>query len=53
VKRRAFLKSAAVALAAVGTMAAPTYLARAATPVLRFVPTADLASLDPIWSRPT
>jgi hypothetical protein len=36
VKRRAFLKSGAGALAAVGTMAAPTYLARAATPVLRF-----------------
>jgi peptide/nickel transport system substrate-binding protein len=49
VKRRAFLRSAAGALAAAGTMAAPTYLARAATPVLRFVPTADLASLDPIW----
>jgi peptide/nickel transport system substrate-binding protein len=50
VKRRAFLRSAAGALAAAGTMASPTFSARAATPVLRFVPTTDLASFDPIWS---
>jgi peptide/nickel transport system substrate-binding protein len=31
-------------------MGAPTISARVATPVLRFVPTADLASFDPIWS---
>lgn len=49
-KRRAFLRSAAGALAAAGTMGAPTISARVATPVLRFVPTADLASFDPIWS---
>jgi peptide/nickel transport system substrate-binding protein len=50
VKRRAFLKSAAGALAAGGLMAAPPFSARAATPTLRFVPTSDLASFDPIWS---
>jgi len=49
VKRRAFLRSAAGALAA-GAMAAPIHSARAATPVLRFVPTTDLASFDPVWS---
>ena len=48
-KRRAFLRSAAGALAA-GAMAAPIRSARAATPVLRFVPTTDLASFDPVWS---
>jgi peptide/nickel transport system substrate-binding protein len=50
VKRRAFLRSAAGALAAAGTIVAPRFSARAATSVLRFVPTADLASFDPIWS---
>jgi hypothetical protein len=33
-------------------MAAPTFLARAAPPVLRFVPTADLVSFDPLEPGP-
>ena len=47
-KRRDFLHSAAVAAAA-GGLALPR-IARAADPkVLRFVPQANLANLDPIW----
>jgi len=50
VKRRAFLRSAAGALAATATIVAPTVSARTATRALRFVPHADLANFDPIWS---
>jgi peptide/nickel transport system substrate-binding protein len=50
--RRTFLKSAvgAGALAAAGGLAAPAISQRAAAQALRFVPGADLANFDPIWS---
>jgi peptide/nickel transport system substrate-binding protein len=50
VKRRTFLRSAAGALAAAAGIAAPVISARAETRALRFVPHADLANFDPIWS---
>jgi len=49
VRRRTFLRSAAGALLA-GSFAAPLLSAGAARRALRFVPHADLASFDPIWS---
>jgi peptide/nickel transport system substrate-binding protein len=50
--RRAFLKHAAAgsALAAAGTFATPAISQRAAARALRFVPQADLANFDPIWT---
>ncbi|MGH7211162.1 MAG: ABC transporter substrate-binding protein, partial [Acetobacteraceae bacterium] len=50
-KRRDFLRSGAgVALAASGGLAVP-HVARAAdSRVLRFIPQANLANLDPIWT---
>src|SRR5262252_10489301 len=50
--RRAFLKTAtgAAALAATGGLATPAISQRAAARTLRFVPQADLANFDPIWS---
>src|SRR6516162_5173109 len=53
--RRAFLKSAAGAGAAIATngISSPAISQRAAARVLRFVPAADLANLDPIWSTDT
>ncbi len=50
-KRRDFLHSAATAaLAATGGLAAP-HIARAADArILRFVPQANIANLDPIWT---
>ena len=47
--RRAFLKTAAGAIAASG-LAAPAISQRAAARTLRFVPQADLANFDPIWN---
>jgi len=46
-KRRAFMRTAA-ATAAATTLAAPAVGQRSR--VLKFVPTADLSSLDPIWT---
>src|SRR5215471_8105578 len=50
--RRAFLKSVAGAgaLAASGGLATPAISQRAAARTLRFVPQADLANFDPIWT---
>src|SRR5262249_54754811 len=50
--RRTFLKGAAGAsvLTAAGGLAVPAISQRAAAPVLRFVPEADLANFDPIWN---
>ncbi len=51
--RRTFLKSAvgAGALAATGGFATPAISQRAAARALRFVPQADLANFDPVWSN--
>ena len=43
-KRRSFIAGAA------GTLAAPRLVRAAGTSVLRFVPAADMPSLDPIWT---
>jgi peptide/nickel transport system substrate-binding protein len=53
--RRAFLKSAAGAgaLAAIGGLSTPAISQRAAARALRFVPQADLANFDPIWTPAT
>ena len=50
--RRTFLKSAAgaSAVAAAGGLATPAISQRAAARALRFVPLADLANFDPVWS---
>jgi peptide/nickel transport system substrate-binding protein len=50
--RRTFLKSAvgAGALATAGGLATPAISQRAAARTLRFVPHADLANFDPVWS---
>jgi hypothetical protein len=50
--RRAFLKAAAgaSALAGAGGLATPAISQRASARALRFVPQADLANFDPIWS---
>src|SRR5712675_1595174 len=50
--RRTFLKSAvgAGALATAGGLATPAISQRAAARTLRFVPQADLANFDPIWT---
>src|SRR5277367_1805153 len=46
IERRGFLKTAAVA----ATLAAPRLSLAADSKVLRFVPQANLANLDPIWT---
>jgi len=50
--RRTFLKSAvgAGAAAAAGGLATPAISQRLAARTLRFVPQADLANFDPVWS---
>jgi peptide/nickel transport system substrate-binding protein len=48
--RRTFLKAAAGALVTAGGLAAPAICQRAAAQALRFVPHADLANFDPIWT---
>src|SRR5271157_4950221 len=50
--RRAFLKSAAsaVAISTTNGLSTPAISQRAAVRTLRFVPQADLANFDPIWS---
>jgi peptide/nickel transport system substrate-binding protein len=49
--RRAFLKSAGGAVAlGTGGLATPAISQRAAARTLRFVPQADLANFDPVWS---
>jgi len=50
--RRAFLKSlaGAGAFAAAGGLATPAVSQRAGARTLRFVPQADLANFDPVWS---
>ena len=48
--RRRFLQTAASALAASGALAAPRLSLAADSKVLRFVPQANLANLDPIWT---
>src|SRR6516162_5868345 len=50
--RRAFLRSfaGAGAMAAAGGLATPAISQRAAARTLRFVPHADLANFDPIWT---
>jgi peptide/nickel transport system substrate-binding protein len=50
--RRAFLKSCAAAgtMAAAGGLANPAISQRAAARTVRFVPHADLANFDPIWT---
>src|SRR6266550_4061011 len=50
--RRAFLKTAAGvgALTAAGGFATPAISQRATARALRFVPQADLANFDPIWT---
>src|ERR1700746_3043279 len=50
--RRAFLKSAASAVTATaaGGLFTPAISQRAAARALRFVPQADLANFDPVWS---
>jgi peptide/nickel transport system substrate-binding protein len=52
VDRRAFLKTATAAVAATasGGLASPAISQRAAARTLRFVPQADLANFDPIWT---
>src|SRR5215470_11743291 len=47
--RRTFLKTAAGATATIG-LATPAISQRAAGRTLRFVPQADLANFDPVWS---
>src|SRR6266566_5625288 len=47
--RRTFLKTAAGAAATIG-LATPAISQRAAARTLRFVPQADLANFDPIWT---
>ena len=47
-KRRGFLKTAAVA--ATTTLAAPRLSLAADAKTLRFIPQANLANLDPIWT---
>ncbi len=48
-RRRAFLQSA-VATAAATSLSAPRIARGADAKVLRFVPQANLANLDPIWT---
>src|ERR1700722_9787099 len=48
--RRRFLQTAAGALAASGALAAPRLSLAADSKVLRFIPQANLANLDPIWT---
>ena len=48
VDRRGFLKTAAIA--ATGALAAPRLSLAADSKTLRFVPQANLANLDPIWT---
>ena len=50
--RRTFVKTVASAgaLAAGGTLATPAISQRAAARTLRFVPQADLANFDPVWT---
>jgi peptide/nickel transport system substrate-binding protein len=50
--RRAFLRTAAgaSALTAIGGLATPAISQRAVARTLRFVPHADVANFDPIWS---
>ena len=48
--RRGFLQTAAGALVAAGGLAAPRLSLAADAKVLRFVPQANLANLDPIWT---
>jgi peptide/nickel transport system substrate-binding protein len=50
--RRAFLKSAggAIAATAASGLATPAISQRTAARTLRFVPQADLANFDPVWS---
>src|SRR5580704_11857634 len=50
--RRVFLKTAAGTAAATvtGAIATPAISQRAAARTLRFIPQADLANFDPIWS---
>ncbi|MFI4996578.1 MAG: ABC transporter substrate-binding protein [Hyphomicrobiales bacterium] len=49
--RRAFLKTASAAAAAVtGTLASPAISQAAAARTLRFVPRQDLSNFDPIWT---
>jgi peptide/nickel transport system substrate-binding protein len=50
--RRAFLKSAAGAgaVTAIGGLSTPAISQRASARALRFVPQADLANFDPVWS---
>ena len=47
--RRTFIKAAAGVLGA-GALATPAIAQRSATRVLRFVPQADLANFDPVWT---
>ena len=49
-KRRDFLASTAAVAAAAGSLAGPNIAAAASQRVLKFVPQADLAVLDPIWT---
>src|SRR3974377_1334732 len=48
--RRVLLKTAAGARATASGLAAPAISQRAAARTLRFVPQADLANFDPIWT---
>jgi peptide/nickel transport system substrate-binding protein len=48
--RRGFLKSVAGAAALTASLASPAISPRAAARTLRFVPHADLANFDPIWT---
>jgi peptide/nickel transport system substrate-binding protein len=50
--RRTFLKTASTAgaLATGGMLATPAISQRAAARTLRFIPQADLANFDPIWT---
>jgi peptide/nickel transport system substrate-binding protein len=52
VDRRTFLKTAtgAVAVTTASAIATPAISQRAAARTLRFVPQADLANFDPIWT---
>jgi len=49
-KRRDFLAATASVAAAAGSLAGPNIAAAASQRVLKFVPQADLAVLDPIWT---
>ena len=51
-RRRNFLSTGAVTLAA-GTLAAPSVRGATAASTIRFVPQADLSSIDPIWTTAT